>query len=409
MYFEIIYRGKTLITGDDLLATSFRYEINKEPSFSAKLPIKYYPYLMYKNEIKIHLDAEHLIHGLIMSKTIDKTEERIDVEYEHVLFEWTYQSVPTNVAKKGGFVSTLMKDPDIVYQAKNGEDPWTIKVYDDCEIEYEFSRETKREALDKIIELTPDLNWRVTRSADKTLEIGKFGEHKEVLVSYENILDNLEIEDDNSAIINYAVTLSDKNEGGATSVTLKEVFEHPELQIEGFPVIITGQTINTQSPQVGYNFTEYAPNTINEYAVIDEEGIRRENGDIYEGTYTNNDIQPIQEDGKEITNEDRIKTSQMLYQSTVRKNKMSRRNLKYTFSLGDIPADLNVGDMVRLVFKNNVDTYSGCYGLQTTPVIKSDAWLYVLTIDLQIQDNGSVVYQLTVAQDISSYNVTREY
>lgn len=404
MYFEIIYKDTILITGDDLLQVDFAYDLNSTPNFSIDLPLKYYHYLDFRSEIKLHFDDGTMLHGIIVSRKITKSQEIVSCEYEHIFYEWTFESIPVNVVKKNTTVSNLMKDPDMIYQKKN----WSIDVHNDYPIEYEFSRENKREGLEKIIELTPDLSYRVLRNSDRYLEIGKFGEHKQFLISFDNIVDDLVITDDSSVISNYAVALSDKSEGGATTITLRDVFEHPELEMEGFPVIITGNTINTQAPQVGYRFTEYAPNNIEEYAVIDEYGIMQECGDIYETTVSTNDIQPIQENGKPITNADRINSAKMLYQQTVRRLIHGRRRKLYECSVAYLPSDINVGDKVRLLFENKFDEFYGCSGVNSVGAFSVDAWVYVIRIQLHFQSDGSVVYDLVLSENLSSIYGERE-
>lgn len=405
MYFEVIRNGSRVAVGDRLLNVSMVYEIDKVPSFSVQLPIDYSQHFVLRNEMKLHMPDGGFIHGLYAGKTLTKSSELVSVNYNHTLQEWEYQSIPTNVVKKKASVSSLMKDSDIKYTKNN----WVISVQDDAEIEYEFSREKKLEGLDKIISLTPDLHYRILRSTDRYLEIGKFGEHKDFIVSFDNMLDDLTIEDDPSTITNYAVVLSDKNEGGGTSVTLRDVYEHPELQLKGFPVIITGNKINTQSTQTGYSFTEYAPNNMHEYAIIDEVGIEREEGDIYEGTFSMNDVEPVQEDGKTISNADRIKASQMVYQKGVRKLYRSRRNLVYTTTVPDLPLDVNVGDKVLCMFRNSTDTLVECFGLKTTTQLEVQDWFYIVRIEEQMGEDGTMLYGLTLAYDLVTYFNTREY
>lgn len=406
MLFTILYHGEKVVVGSDILSTSDTYDINTAPTFDVTLPIRYLNALRWKVEIVIEFDDGRLWHGILVSKEIDKKAETIQCNFDHVLSEWSLQCIPINVAKKKQLVSEIMKDKDIIYNKTD----WTIAVQDDATVEYEFSRENKLEALEKIVGMTDNLSYRLLRDKDRVIQIGKFGEHKNLLVTKDNILDGLTISDDATNIINYAVSLSDKTEGGATSVTLKEVHDDPTLQDPEFPVIITGNKINTQAPQIGFSFHEYAPNNVNEYAVLDETGIERENGDVYEGTFSTNDVQPIQEDGKTITNEDRIMASKMLYQKAIRKLRFSRRNLTYQFGLADLPVDINVGDKIKLVFKNNISYFEPCNVdiFNTENVLDINDWFYITSIQRDQQSDGTDRYNLTVAQDLVPFLTSRE-
>lgn len=405
MYFKIMRRGETLVVDDSLLDWHVVYEVNTEPTFTVSLPLHFLEHLVYKNEMILYFDDDAKIHGYFESKNVDYKTGIINVNYVHTLKEWEYQSIPTNVVKKNKKISQLMTDSDIIYNMKS----WTIDVQNDARIEYEFSRENKLEGLDKIVSLTDNLHYRVSRRSHRTLEIGKFGAKKDYLISFDSILDNLILDDDVSSLVNYAVVLADKNEGGATSVTLREVYNRKDLQDENFPIIITGKKINTQASQIGYDFPEYAPNNIHEYAVLDLEGIRREDGDIYEDTFTMNDAQPIQEDGKPISNEDRLKVAQSIYNRAKRKLRASRRNLRYTFTVHDLPNDINVGDRIQLLFSDTSGVLTKCFNLKTTESSVVQDYFYIVNMELSPMQNGGIQYELTVAYDLGQYFTTREY
>lgn len=416
MYFKIIRKGKILTVGDDLLGFSINYTIGTVPTFRVTLPIKYFPYLNYRNELEIYFDDETYIHGLISIKTIDTVNETMEVDYDHILYEWTYESVPTNVVKKFRTIYQLYNDEDIKYNSQ----AWEVRVRDDFVIDFEFSRETKLQALDKIISLTPDLHYRVLRDRDRYIEIGKFGDIIHFPVTIDNIVESLTITDDGSNIVNYCVALSDKNDGGATSTTLRDVYLNPELQLEGFPVVLTGNLINTQSAPSSYEtvdedgnveiheFPELAPNSSHEFAVKDLEGIALEDGDIYEGTFTSNAIQPVQEDGNVISNEDRIKASETLYHSAIRLLRQSRRSVLFTVNVDNIPWNLNVGDRIPVAFSNTHSELTACLGERLVEIINEDRYLYVTTINVTLDADGFVSYQLELSPNLDTLLSGRE-
>lgn len=404
MFFEIIRQNKVVARGEDILSCNAFYEINQTPSLEMEIPIKYYKYLFFKNECKVYFDDGGMFHGVLMSKDVSGNAGTIKLQYAQILEEWNFESVPTNVVKKNAEVSKLMKDVDII----NIRPPWEIKVKNSYEIEYEFSREKKREVLDKIINLTPNLNYRIHRDKDRYLELGIFGTKMDFLVSTENLLDEVQLDEDGTNIANYSVMLSDKNDGGATSITLRDIFMNKHLQTTGFPVVITGNRINTQATQTGFNYTEYAPNNTVEYAILDEEGIKRENGDIYETTFSSNDIQPIQEEGKPINNVDRIRATVMLYQRGVRKLRYSRRVFKFTVKVPRLPVYINVGDKVRFVYANESVEWQECKGLLGENTLFLDDWFYIISIELNVETNGAMTYSLVLSKDLTSYYSLRE-
>lgn len=404
MYFEIVRNDETLVRGNDCFGVAYNLDINSQSSFSVILPIYYYRYVQRRNEIKIYLDDGTLAHGVMDNKSVDKVNETIDLDYSQILGEWDRECVPINVIKKHEMISDLMVDPDTAYQ----EVLWDVRVIDDYDIEYEFSRETKLEALNKIINMTPDINYRVSRTEDRVLEIAKFGEQKNYMITSDNMLGGVTIEENMSDIINVAVSYGDRNDGGATSVTLRDVSADVSLQDPNFPVYITGKKINTAAPPVGYSYTEYAPNNVHEYAVVDLVGLEQEDGDIYEGTFTMNDVTPLEEDGEEISNEDRIAASKVIYERTVRKLIHSRRNPRITVSTYDLPIWVNVGDMIRFVLNNTDSRFDECVGFITEDVVQYDKWVYVLNIDITTDAGGNIMYAVTLSETLAEYFTSRE-
>lgn len=404
MYFEIMRKNQTLVRGSDCFGFDYSADLNSTSSFSIMLPIRYLQYTNFRNEIKMYLDDGTLVHGVMSGRSADKVNETITVDYEQILNEWERESVPINVVKKHQMISDLMVDPDTAFQ----ETLWNYDISDDYDIEYEYSRETKLEALNKTIELTPDINYRVSRTEERTLEIGKFGEHKPFIVSAKNIIGDLTIEDNYASVINYATSYGDKNDGGSTSVTLRDVAADVSLQDENFPIVLTSNTINTAAPPVSYSFTEYAPNTVHEYAVVDLVGLERTDGDIHQGTFTRNDISAVQESGAAISNADRVSASVTIYNSTRRKLSHSRPSRQFSTQITDLPISLNVGDKVRFVFDNTESGFGECDGIFTNDIIAVDEYLYLLSFTISSGDDGELLYDVTLAEDIQDIYTTRE-
>ncbi|MFV0409638.1 MAG: hypothetical protein ACK5LJ_08075 [Paracoccus sp. (in: a-proteobacteria)] len=404
MYFEIIRKHEVVARSDEFMSFSANIELNGLSSFSLSIPVDFINEVRYRCEIKVYLPDGSICHGLVTAAELDVSTNVIDIDCNEILGEWELECVPTNVVKKKEMISDLMNDPDTNYQ----ETLWDIDVYDDYEIEYEYSRETKLEALDKTIEMTPDINYRVHRVNERNLEIAKFGEKKDYIVSSLNMLNNLSIKYDASNIINVATSYSDKNDGGSTSVTLRDVSADVSLQDERFPVIITEARVNTQAPPVGYSFTEYAPNNQHEFAVLDLDGIEAEDGDIYEGSFSLNDVSAVEENGEEISNEDRIAASKVMYAVTCRKLRYSRRRIVVETSVADLPLDVNVGDRIPFVATGSSAKLTECDDLQQENVFQFNDYLYLISFSINLVEDGTLRYDLNLSDNLAEYYLTRE-
>lgn len=278
-------------------------------------------------------------------------------------------------------------------------------------IDYVYSRQNKLEALDRTMELTEDLFWRVRFIEAREMDISEFGEQKQYIISKKpsgrnniQMVEDPTVEYDFENVINVATVYSEKSDSGMSSMTLREIYDDPSLQEEGFPVVILRNNVNNerdyhkyidQSPKLG-------PNNWLEYAVIDEESVALEGGTVIEGTYAFDDLAPFtpdDEDGKttEITDEDRIEAAKTAYQATIRKLKEARRRIKIEVPVERIPVDLNVGDKIRFVYDNLI------LKLECTPyqkyIMGLDDWYYITKVDYDSQNGG--VDTVTLEKDLA--------
>lgn len=386
MFYQLYdHRGEIIDTSNVILGDySLAHELDNSPSLDLKIPICYLGCLNQRVEIAVVPEDGTYFRGELTAYDADPKSNTVTASFEHILYEWRRESVPIGVVKKNATVRDLMADRDIVYHRRW----WDIAVTDNSNIiEFEFSRETKRDALDKIINMTTELHYRVPRQSQRRLEIGLFGEEHPFRITESNIIGDLKITADRGGIVNFAVALADKSDSGGTSTTLREMFMHPEKQLPRFPIVATDNKINTAAQPFGYRYPEYAPNNDTEYAVIDEEGIELEHGEVYEGTFNSNSVAPIQKEGKEITNEDRIKASEMLYQIATRKLRASRAIVKTELTVPDLPPDVNVGDKIR------VDVGNGNFCIND--------WLYIVAITESATASGQVSYSLVLQDSLT--------
>jgi len=413
MYFELYQHGKLKVRGSEIYELSVTYKLNAMPTCNVSIGAEYLKYTLFKSEMKIYdeVNGKSLyFHGYIQGSQIDKETETLQITIVDVMDEWDKENIPVNVTKKDSDIEKIYIYGGTDFKPRLHD--WDIlidyKTDKRDDFEYEFSRETKLEGLDKVCGLTESISWLRPRNTDRVLKLSEFGDKKNYIVSDQNIVDQFQVESDGSNIINMVVPLSDKSDSGSTSVTLRDVYNDKSLQLAEFPVILTGNTINDQASQIGFLYPEYAPNNVKEYAVLDVVGISMEDGDIYEGSFASNDITPVQTDGKKISNADRIKASKTLYKKAVRKLKESRRLTTFSVSVVDLPVYVNPGDKVKFIFNNFISDFRDACTPYCREVMYVDDWFYVLSIEISYEETGVPVYSLKLSKTLQSELNNRE-
>lgn len=286
---------------------------------------------------------------------------------------------------------------------------WEIEYLDGAEtamVDYVYSRQNKLEALTKTMELTPDLFWRVGNINEKRVQIGKFGEKKPYVISLKpssknniRIIEEPHIDYDFENVINVATVYSEKADGGMTAVTLREVYNDKDLQLDGFPVVILHENVNNERDYTKYvtQFPELAPNNELEYAVLDEVSIALESGHICEGTFAFNDLSPFNIETKRVTNAKRKLTGKKVYHAAVRELKQARRSYNVEVTVEEIPTDIWVGDRVRFRYDNSLFKLDACSNYWKKILQKDDFW-FISKISYDIDENGGETNQLTLTK-----------
>lgn len=299
---------------------------------------------------------------------------------------------------------SIVDDLADIYADTNFAYPgWVLNFSDHAKeqtIDYVYSRQNKQDGLTQTMELTEDLFWRVKFYESKEIDISEFGEKKQYIISLKPtgpnniaIVEDPQVEYDFENVINVATVYSEKSDSGMSSMTLREIYNDPSLQEEGFPVVILRSNVNNERDYSKYidQYPKLAPNNELEYAVIDEESVALEAGQVIEGTYAFDDLSPFtpdDEDGntKEITDEDRIEAATTAYKAVIRKLKEARRKLQINVPVERIPVDVNVGDKVRFIYDNTL------LKLECTPyqeyILGMDDWYYITAIDYDSQNGG---------------------
>lgn len=313
-------------------------------------------------------------------------------------------SVDCIVAGENSGDATVVDDLADIYADTNFAYPgWKLNFSDhakDETIDYVYSRQNKLEALNRTMELTEDLFWRVKFIEAREMDISEFGEKKPYIISRKptgrnnlRMVEDPQIEHDFEKVINVATVYSEKSDSGMSSMTLREIYDDPDLQEDGFPVVILRNNVNNERDYHKYidQSPKLAPNNWLEYAVIDEESVALEGGNIIEGTYAFDDLSPFTPDDAdgnttEISDEDRIEAAKTAYKAAIRKLKEARRRLKITVPIERLPNDVNVGDKVRFIYDNEI------LKLDCTPyqkhILDLDDWYYITGVDYDSQNGG---------------------
>lgn len=422
MYFEIYKKGKLIKRWDKILGDiSFSNELMYTPSTDIELPVDFLEYVSGREEVKLYVN-DKCFYGIVKDLPIDKDKETITLGLEHVISEWDYRQISINNAVKAKKVNIIYKEEDEshtnptvqdqlddIYADTNFAYPgWKLNMSSkaaDTTIDYVYSKQGKLEALTKTMELTDDLFWRVRMIPTKEVDISEFGEKKQYIISGKpagvnniQIIEAPQVEIDFDNVFNLATVYAEKSDSGMSSLTLREVYDDPTLQKDGFPCVILRSNVNNERDYTKYitQYPKLAPNNELEYAVIDEESVALEGGQLIETSLAFNDLSPFNtDDTKEITDKDRIRAARTVYDATIKKLKLARRSTVIKVKTTPIPNDINPGDKVRFIYDNSVYILDACSGYEKQ-VLAFDDWFYVTHIDYDISEDGTEVDTLTL-------------
>lgn len=347
-------------------------------------------------EVKITEAGDYRITLSTAKGTAVQVELKVEEKYEP---EYSKLDDPTVIDK----LEDIYNDKNFAYPG------WQIDFQDGSQsrrIEYVYSRQNKLEALTRTMELTSDLWWRVGLWNEKKVEIGKFGEVKPYIISTKpsganniRLISEPQIDYDFENVVNVATVYSDKSDGGMSSLTLREVYMNPDLQKDGFPVVILHANVNNERDYTKYisQYPRLAPNNEIEYAVLDEESIALESGTIIEGTYSFNDLSPFELDTKTITDAKRIEAAKTVYSAVIKKLIQARRSYDVNITTEPIPCDLEVGDKVRFLYNNNLWHMEACSSYWKK-ILTYDDYFYITKIEYEFDDIGNMVNNLTLTK-----------
>ena len=328
----------------------------------------------------------------------------------------TSVSIEATLTEKDEPSYNVLDDPSVVdqigdiYNDANFAYPgWQIDFQDDSDsqmIDYVYSRQNKLEALTQTMELTENLWWRVGLWNEKRIEIGEFGEEKPYTLSTKpsgktniRIISEPTIDYDFENVVNVATVYSDKSDGGMSSLTLREIYEDPGSQKDGFPVVILHANANNERDYSKYisQYPQLAPNNEIEYAIIDEESVALESGTVIEGTYAFNDYSPFEIEGKRVSNKKRKRAAKTVYEAVIKKLKQARRSYDVRVTTEPIPCDLEVGDKIRFLYDNSIWNMEACSSYWKK-ILSYDDWFYVTGITYNYDEYGNLTNELTLTK-----------
>lgn len=404
-------RRSTLIPEEDFLGEiSVEFSMMEVPAIQLTLPIRYSKLISGNTHIILQTD-DWKYEGYAGDKSNDFKDMTVTVKTSHVIGRLGKRTLPTNVTVKARSVVSAVEQALGYWSNEAHKDDllndFKIKYVDDYAennlIEYEFSNETFLEFLTKVCEKTTSLYWRVNRYDPYLIEFGIFGIKKDVLINEYNHLVSLDsVEENYEDTINIAVAMSDKSDSGASSLTLRDIFHNPRFMLEGFPVIKTGNKVNSQRSYDYPQLPVFAPEIIgDEFAVMDTEGIALEAGELYWGTVTDNDTQSIAEDNKEITDADRLKATEQLYRTAIRRLKNSRRKVIYSMTIEPITEKrVQPGDRVMFVLNAGVWELTACTKYYEK-ILKESSWFFVTKLT-DTYSNGTHLQKVELSKFLHS-------
>lgn len=404
-------RESILISKEDFLGEiSVEFSMMEVPAIQLTLPIRYSKLISGNTHIVIQSD-DWKYEGYAGDKSNDFNNMTVTVQTSHVIGRLGKRTLPTNVTVKARSVVSAVEQALGYWSNEAHKDDllndFKIKYVDDYAeknlIEYEFSNETFLEFLTKVCEKTTSLYWRVNRYDPYLIEFGIFGIKKDVLINEYNHLVSLDnVEENYEDTVNIAVAMSDKSDSGASSLTLRDIFHNPKFMLEGFPVIKTGNKVNSQRSYDYPQLPVFAPEIIgDEFAVMDTEGIALEAGELYWGTVTDNDTQSIADDNKEITDGDRLRATEQLYRTAIRRLRNSRRKVFYNMTIEPITETIvQAGDRVMFVLNAGVWELTACTKYYEK-ILKESSWFFVTKI-MDIYSNGVHLQKLELSKFLHS-------
>lgn len=421
------FKGKSLSYINNYISNNASVIAFNMEDVSITYPVHFVSSTITLQRLKTNRNVKTAVQGTYYAtfKTDEGTQITIPVTVSYAAHESGSQgdaSVDAGSPSVEDSVTNILNDDNFIYYE------WWMDIESDIadtKISYVYSKQSKYEALNKTMELTDDLFWRVHFENNKDIHIGRFGEQKPYTLSVKKpgktniqILEEPNVDYDFDNVINVATVISEKSDSGASATTLRDLYnmqhdtllqaEYPEVWSElsrlivEFPIVIIRDSLYTPvNNERNYNtgigldynvdiFTNQsplvAPNTSREYAIIDTTSVAMESGTIVEGSYSFNDLAPvtqiesIDEATQKIDNKERLNAELIVYKSAIKKLKQCRRTYSASMLVSELPSDINVGDKIRLIYSNKIWHLDACSNY-FNKIVQSNDWYYITKID----------------------------
>jgi len=403
VYYEIIKNDNVVHRSTDIISLSnFNIELNYVPRIS--LTISACIEINGHEEVIVYID-DYAFHGIVWSFRTDVSANTITLNLRHVLSEWKREQIATNMAFKKQTFETIYRLGHLEHS-----NDWNM-IFDDVTRNFEpyhvYSREDKLSGLDTTIELTPSSHYRVSFDKGRALELGVFGEDSGYILSTNETTErNLEIlsisniDVNLTDVVNVAVVYGDKEDTGMTNLNLRDAFMHGTVD-PNFPIVVLRSGINNEREYQYIQFPKLAPNNYLEFGVIDAAGIAQERGAIIEGSFSFNNLSAFGINGEEITDDDRIRASQSVYERTKRELVSRRRSDVLRVRVAEIPKGLKVGSYIRPIISEKAIENRLC-DEKVCEIISRNEKMYITAIRYEIV-NGVICGTLTLDNSVRVY------
>lgn len=409
-YFMIICtdkKGKNEFVRKVVSGISWTIGPNEIPMCSFTVPI-------YEAEkFDGHMDCKVIIYrkmfdGIVKSINLNKDNETATIDLDHKIAEWEYRQIPNNYTVKNQTFPNVFCQSPFLHSTE-----WYVDTDAQAhkeKINYAFSRQSHLEALNKAVELTDNLWWRVGTRYERYLEIGAFGEKKNYILSesgqterHLKIIDQVNVSKEFEQVFNVVTVYGEKSDSSQASLTLREAYLDQQRKghalIEGFPIVILNSTANKEQKNYYTDITKIASSNSLEFAILDEFSINLEQGKLIEKTVSMNDVAPFEDDGKSISDEERAKQSMIAYKAGVAQLKGARRRDVIKCRIGYLPCDLNVLDRIYFDYHNSIILFDKCSRYCKKIYVASDDF-YILQIDTNFDNNFIETNTLTISKEL---------
>ena len=426
---------------------------------------------LYK--IKVFYQAEgiqkYVFVGTVDSLALDYAHYTCTINLSHNVSRMREWIMPNGYVVKESSLSHVIgpNGADLGYSSTMGDDTQTYEarvnfVYRDgvenTPIEISFSSQNKLAALTEVLNNTESVHFVVDLSKEDTIILGKFGDLTPVLISpnayYEEDCDKRNSDNfvtmltepvynvDYTNHFNRAVVFCGDVAEDIMHMTLKEVYENPSLQIEGFPVgmydneinlqpeaewkqkdntdkIHNTTKINNEKKYKKYEVVAYANNDNREYYVTDQQQLN-EDGVIYHTVFNFTDLYPIPElerkedennDDEEaveyaITDDDRRAIVQRAYWRAIRKLKAQRPEHVWQFNSTPLPYNFQDGQKVSFYFIKKVSQRDGDCEEGDKTIVKIQRDLYMTKRTITFDEDLNEINTITLDVEIRPRDVS---